>query len=59
MCGKTYEKKENGKWVRWWYDYSVKSWCVVSLDADDNQIGSATYTYSNPEALKNVKGRLK
>lgn len=37
---KTYQ--DNG--YRYWYDPSLRSWTIIPVDGEGNQIGSAGYT---------------
>lgn len=41
------------------YVHSATSWAVVSRDEDGNQIGDATYVYSEREARNEQESRLK
>jgi hypothetical protein len=44
--------------VERFYVHSVRSWSVVSRDAAGNQIGDATYVYTEGEARREQRERL-
>ena len=43
--------------IDYWWDRSIRLWTIVARDADDNQIGDATYEPRRSEMLDEVARR--
>jgi hypothetical protein len=47
---KTYHNADQSK--RLFYDPSIKSWTMLSLDTEGNQVGSADYCHNRSHAFE-------